>query len=428
MKYLAVVGDPITHSKSPQIHNHLLKKYNIAGHYTRLHAISASHALELAKALSITGLNITAPFKEDFTHIIKKDLDVEVIGATNTIIINNSTDDLKGYNTDWKAVYKIIHDYLTANNLSNTSALILGNGGASKACVYAVEKLNIKYHVACRNKNDSSEVLFSSEDFQILSKSVDIIINTLPSEVYFDFDYRFKENSLFIDANYKDIGSIRKKAQINKCKIVEGIKWLEYQAIEAFNIFCGKELIYEGEPFLYSDKLKNKKIILIGMMGSGKSSVCREFSDNGIKSIDLDDYIESKVNKSVTQIFSENGEQYFRELELKYLTEILNDDYRVISLGGGTLLNPKNQELIKNHLRVFLFTSINFLAKRLYSQKSVRPIISDCQSHAELEDKLAFLLKSRLSVYYSNSDLILDSGILSSNDIYQELKNETHIL
>ena len=91
-------------------------------------------------------------------------------------------------------------------------------------------------------------------------------------------------------------------------------------------------------------------IFLIGYMGAGKSVVGRLLSQiNGFNFYDLDEYIEAKEGKKVSEIFNENNEVYFRKIENKYLKEIsLLKDNKIISTGGGTPCFQNNFEILMN--------------------------------------------------------------------------------
>ena len=89
-------------------------------------------------------------------------------------------------------------------------------------------------------------------------------------------------------------------------------------------------------------------IILIGFMGSGKSSVGRYMEESeGFALIDTDEYIEKQQNDSINNIFANKGEEYFRNLETECIKELitLNTDMTVISVGGGLPMRGENQKL-----------------------------------------------------------------------------------
>ncbi len=121
------------------------------------------------------------------------------------------------------------------------------------------------------------------------------------------------------------------------------------------------------------------KLILLGYMGSGKSTVSKMIASKmEIEAIDLDDYIVEKENNSIQNIFKNKGEIYFRLKENEYLKELLNSDKSfVLALGGGTPCYANNMDLIvKNAKSVYLKGNINTLFDRLHKEKESRPLIS----------------------------------------------------
>lgn len=135
------------------------------------------------------------------------------------------------------------------------------------------------------------------------------------------------------------------------------------------------------------------KVVLIGYMGSGKTTVGKLLAqDLKFEFIDLDDYIEDQLNEKISTIFHEKGEIYFRRKESELLKEVLNDPRNlVIAVGGGTPCYGDNMELIlKETAQVFyLKLSIASLIERLYNEKEHRPLIA----HLKDEDLPEFIGK-----------------------------------
>lgn len=121
------------------------------------------------------------------------------------------------------------------------------------------------------------------------------------------------------------------------------------------------------------------KIVLLGYMGSGKSTVGKQLAQKlSLPFLDLDTYIEEMTGSTIAQIFKEKGEIFFRQKEHQYLKELLEQsDDAVIALGGGTPCYSNNMELILSHSRnvFYLRLGIASLAKRLQSEKDQRPLI-----------------------------------------------------
>ncbi|RYJ51670.1 shikimate kinase [Flavobacterium petrolei] len=148
-----------------------------------------------------------------------------------------------------------------------------------------------------------------------------------------------------------------------------------------------------------------RKIILLGYMGCGKSTIANKLSKNiGIPFVDLDKKIEEKVNLSINAIFEKHGEIYFRKVEHEVFIELLNSpEQLIIGLGGGTPCYANNHELLKadNVVSIYLKASIETLFSRLSANKSKRPLIAN-KSDAEMKEFIAMHLFER-SFYYNQT-------------------------
>ena len=166
-------------------------------------------------------------------------------------------------------------------------------------------------------------------------------------------------------------------------------------------------------------KISNKiNISISGMMGSGKSSIGKLIAKKiNYNFIDTDLLIEKEENKSINQIFAENGEEYFRVLEKKIALNSLNRKKTIISLGGGAILNKSIRLAIKlNSFNIYLKSNKFVLKKRLESSKS-RPLLKN----VILDEKLDELLNQR-EKFYNNADLIINNDKKISNTINEILK------
>ena len=148
-----------------------------------------------------------------------------------------------------------------------------------------------------------------------------------------------------------------------------------------------------------------KKIILLGYMGCGKSTIANKLSKLiEIPFVDLDKKIEEKVSLSINAIFEKYGEIYFRKLEHEVFIELLNSpEQLIIGLGGGTPCYANNHELLKGDsiVSVYLKASIDTLFNRLSHNKSKRPLIAD-KSDEEMKEFIAKHLFDR-SFYYNQA-------------------------
>jgi len=123
------------------------------------------------------------------------------------------------------------------------------------------------------------------------------------------------------------------------------------------------------------------KIILLGYMASGKTSIGKRLSNLlSMRFLDLDDYIIAKEKMSISSIFDKKGEVYFRKIEHQYLKKVLSkeEDF-ILALGGGTPCYANNMEQIrndKNSISIYLQGSTPVMIERLIRKKSKRPLIA----------------------------------------------------
>ena len=158
-------------------------------------------------------------------------------------------------------------------------------------------------------------------------------------------------------------------------------------------------------------------IILLGYMASGKSTIGKQLSKKlGIPFLDLDTYIYEKENKSVSEIFSQNGEIYFRKKEHEYLREVLENqqDY-ILSLGGGTPCYANNIELIlnKNSISIYLKASIQTLSNRLLKNKNLRPLVAFLEDDQVPEFIAKHLFERRFFYEQARKVVVIDQKSVS---------------
>lgn len=171
------------------------------------------------------------------------------------------------------------------------------------------------------------------------------------------------------------------------------------------------------------------KIVLVGYMASGKSTIGKMLSQSlYLPFIDLDHYIEKKEGKTISEIFEEKGEIYFRYQEHFYLKELLaSDDKFVLSLGGGTPCYAGNMNIISDTndvTSVYLQASIKTLLERLNKQREKRPLVAGL-SEEKLTEFIAKHLFERRE-FYEQSDykIIVDNKDLDK--IVAELRVLLH--
>jgi shikimate kinase len=168
-----------------------------------------------------------------------------------------------------------------------------------------------------------------------------------------------------------------------------------------------------------------KKIILLGYMGCGKSTIAQKLSGMlSIPYVDLDEYIENKAKMSIKEIFESKGEIHFRKLEHTYFLELLNNpDKIIVGLGGGTPCYANNHELLVGDgvTSVYLKASIDTLFNRLVSNKSKRPLIAD-KNEEEMKEFIAKHLFDR-SFYYNHAQYKVNVDDKSIEETVNDILN-----
>ena len=163
------------------------------------------------------------------------------------------------------------------------------------------------------------------------------------------------------------------------------------------------------------NKVNKKNICIMGLMGSGKSVIGKDLSKYlNFKFYDTDKVIELKTKKSINLIFKEDGEAYFRKIEEKICTDLLNNNNCVISLGGGSVVNKKIRNLIKkNSYSIYLQVKLNNLLIRLETSNK-RPLLN---KSSNIKVTLKNLYNDRRK-FYEKADCIINND----NDKFKTLE------
>ena len=170
------------------------------------------------------------------------------------------------------------------------------------------------------------------------------------------------------------------------------------------------------------------RIVLVGYMGSGKSLVGELISEEfNFAFKDLDQEIEKRETRSISAIFENSGEIFFRKKEAEVLEDLLEiDEDFVLSLGGGTPCYGRNLDVIKsvNDVRmVYLKTSLEELQKRLNFERDKRPLLAHLNSPDALKDFIRKHLFER-TYYYNQSHIIISTDAKTPSEIVAELKQQ----
>ena len=159
---------------------------------------------------------------------------------------------------------------------------------------------------------------------------------------------------------------------------------------------------------------KPLRIILIGYMGAGKTTVGRALArELNVPFYDLDWYIESRMRKTVKQIFDEKGEEGFRRIEQSMLHEVAEFENVIVSCGGGTPCFFDNMEYMNGQAEtVYLKAEADVLYKHLLMGRSVRPLLLN-KTPDEVDSFIREQLKYRES-FYTKAKHILDVSLMDN--------------
>lgn len=159
------------------------------------------------------------------------------------------------------------------------------------------------------------------------------------------------------------------------------------------------------------------RVVLIGPMGAGKSTVARILASAwrvGVRDTDVD--IEQTEGRSVSDIFVDSGEPYFRELEAKAVADALATHDGVLSLGGGAVLDPTTRALLAEHRVVFLRVGLADAVKRVGLGTS-RPLLL-----GNVRARVKTLLDERNPIYEAIADLTVDTAGRTAPDVAREIR------
>jgi len=243
MKKFCIFGNPVAHSKSPQMQNAGFKYINFDGIYEKHLLTNANAIKEKFLSNAYSGANITVPHKEK--AFLKADIIKGVakkIEAVNTYILEN--DKIVAYNTDAGGFLKAIESFGTIQRV-----LILGAGGTAKAIALALSENNINTTILNRSKEkleffkNHKLKAFSFDDFK--TDKFDLVVNSTSAGLKDDFlpaskdilDKVLKQSSFAFDCIYGKNTPFLNLAKEYNCKVKDGEDMLLYQGVLAFELF-----------------------------------------------------------------------------------------------------------------------------------------------------------------------------------------------
>ena len=342
MKNYALIGEKLSHSLSPEIHSKL-GSYNY-----ELCEVKKNDLEKLLSNDDISGYNITIPYKKEIINYCSSLSEVARDTMSVNTIIKDSLGLWHGDNTDAYGFYYMINR--SGVDFSDKKVLVLGSGGASLSVCYVLKKLNVREIVVISRKGQNS--------YENIERHIDcdIIVNTTPVGMYpdtlispvdlsvfssllgvFDLIYNPQRTKLILDAQKLNIPT------------ENGLSMLVAQAKKASELFQKVELDDTLiEKIIWETNHKNTNIVLVGMASCGKSYIGEVLAKKLDRCfVDIDKEIEKEYSLSPSEIITNSGEEYFREIETKVLSRFAKEKSLVIATGGGVVTREENYQVLK---------------------------------------------------------------------------------
>ncbi len=397
MSLYGLLGEKLSHSYSPQIHEALGGGYDYC-----LFEVERDELESFIKKGDFDGLNVTIPYKEQVMHLCDElSTTAQVIGCVNTVI-KRPDGTLYGHNTDAEGFATLIDG--TGVKIRGKKAIVLGGGGSSKTVCHVLRECGARQvTVISRGGEDNYQNLARHYD-------ADIIVNTTPVGMYPNVGEApidvacFTKCRLVLDLVYNPARTaLMLQAQQQGIATAGGLEMLVGQARAAAELFSGKAISKQTQQSVVASiRFEMENVVLIGMPGSGKSSIGRVVAHAlGRKFVDSDEEIVKLCGVDIPTIFEREGEVGFRAYETQVLSELCKRSGLVIATGGGCVTIPQNENILRqNSVVVYIKRHTSKLAK------AGRPL--------SLSTSLDTMYRSRAPLYEKLCDVKVNNSVKSA--------------
>ena len=386
-----LIGEHLGHSFSAEIHARLGEEPY------ELKELSPDGVETFLREESFRGINVTIPYKQTVIPFLDGISETaKAIGAVNTIVRRDGR--LFGDNTDAAGMTLLLARI--GAEVKGKKVLILGTGGTSRTAKYVAESLSAAEVI--RVSRTAREDAVTYDEAAERHRDARILINTTPCGMYprggecpVDLN-DYPDLEAVADAVYNPLRTnLVLEARKRGIKAEGGLFMLTAQAVRAAELFRDRLYPAETAENIFRELLREKEnMVLIGMPGSGKSTVSAALqAATGRPAADTDKLIEQKAGKTIPEIFRENGETVFRDLESEVIKEVSARGGQIIATGGGAVLRPENVRTLKQNGRLIL---LERPAEELIPTAD-RPL-------ADTQEKMDRLRREREPIYRAAAD------------------------
>lgn len=244
MKKFALIGNPISHSKSPALFH---AAYSEESKYDLIEKDTIEESVERLQQGGYTASNVTAPFKEEAMRYVTEPSKVcKALQATNLLLFKE--DGTYGYNTDYLAVRRLLREVMTAKKVTPQDGFVIivaGCGGAGKAAALAAKDENLNTLITNRTEEKAAAFATTIGIKAVTNPMACKLLNTLePANVLVIYTLPQKDELLYpllLNLSTKLIGIIEANYKNPCLNPTTGRKWLLYQAVEGFRLMTGME-------------------------------------------------------------------------------------------------------------------------------------------------------------------------------------------